>query len=757
MLAKHYYMKMRTVISLSFVSLFAVVLIQLGGMLYAYHAQKKEAEQSLNSNFWMAFTETVDNLVNNLPYPDGTMAILTYHPNPKYKRLSRNEGNERTSQQAAQVLQQVYGVKEIPLATLDSVLHNKLRKRDIDGDLTVERINAGTGEVLESTNPAISLQSFSTVVSDAAFTYKARGEAVRAIVSFPLKEFGKRILLLSLITLVLLGVSAGALVSQLKSLFRQRRSLQEQQQSFYQLAEEMSQPVSGIKQKIAQAAWGEIEVQSHVLFEKTDGTLAQARTAEQERKVGRRVSLKTVSIASLAGVFLLMAVWSGYLYHITSQRIKWQAEEQLEEAFYQETDHHRYPLFSDANPGYKKANMASDSVTPYVDRFMKELYKLYLTKGYRYRINALFVVHVYNKFDESFRMKMAYDAQDTINLNSRMPIPFSLHYADSTFRSNLSETGFPHRADIHWFRHPSEELMLYTGSPSVGFWDIPTKLIPLDRDSTTCIRAVVRSPQISVAAATWRMQVPMLATFLFVCICVVFQIRMLRAQRRLEQFQKDFTYSMIHDMKSPLQSVMMGAHVLASGKLADKPEKVSHYKQAMEDECEHLLTLSNRVVMLTQIDRGELELHKEEVPLRPLLQDISEKFQLKAVKKVLFEIDCEEECTVYADAFCLREVLSNLVDNAIKYSKEEVTITLSGERTKDGSIIKVRDNGIGIPLREQHKIFGKFERVASGSQKTGASGFGLGLNYVLQVVDAHDGVVKVESVEGSYSEFTMHF
>ena len=139
------------------------------------------------------------------------------------------------------------------------------------------------------------------------------------------------------------------------------------------------------------------------------------------------------------------------------------------------------------------------------------------------------------------------------------------------------------------------------------------------------------------------------------------------------------------------------------------------------------------------------------------MQDISEKFQLKAVKKVLFEIDCEEECTVYADAFCLREVLSNLVDNAIKYSKEEVTITLSGERTKDGSIIKVRDNGIGIPLREQHKIFGKFERVVSGSQKTGASGFGLGLNYVLQVVDAHDGVVKVESVEGSYSEFTMHF
>lgn len=214
---------------------------------------------------------------------------------------------------------------------------------------------------------------------------------------------------------------------------------------------------------------------------------------------------------------------------------------------------------------------------------------------------------------------------------------------------------------------------------------------------------------------------------------------------------------MIHDMKSPLQSVMMGAHILASGKLADKPEKLVRYRQVMGDECEHLLTLSNRVVMLTEIDRGELELHKEEVALRPLLRDIAEKYQLKAAKTIHFDIDCEEGCSVYADAFCLREILSNLVDNAVKYSNEEVLIILSGKKTEDETIVRVHDSGIGIPLSEQHKIFNKFERVASGSRKTGASGFGLGLNYVLQVVSAHGGMVKVESMEGSYSEFTLQF
>lgn len=161
--------------------------------------------------------------------------------------------------------------------------------------------------------------------------------------------------------------------------------------------------------------------------------------------------------------------------------------------------------------------------------------------------------------------------------------------------------------------------------------------------------------------------------------------------------------------------------------------------------------------MLTEIDRGELELHKEEIALRPLLRDIAEKYQLKAVKTVHFDIDCEEGCSVYADAFCLREILSNLVDNAVKYSNEEVLIILSGKKTEDETIVRVHDNGIGIPLSEQHKIFNKFERIASGSRKTGASGFGLGLNYVLQVVSAHGGMVKVESMEGSYSEFTLQF
>ena len=224
-----------------------------------------------------------------------------------------------------------------------------------------------------------------------------------------------------------------------------------------------------------------------------------------------------------------------------------------------------------------------------------------------------------------------------------------------------------------------------------------------------------------------------------------------RRLRKLGQFREDFTYSMIHDMKSPLQSVLMGTQVMASGRLADKPERARGMLRAMADECDHLLTLSNRVVTL-----GELELHKTAVVLRPLLDDLSGKFRLKAPKPVVFEVDCPSDFRVTADAFCLREVLSNLIDNAIKYSSEEVSIRLSAESGADGGVvIRVRDNGIGIPPREQQRIFGKFERVASGSRATGASGFGLGLNFVWQVVRAHGGRVEVRSDGHSFSEFAV--
>lgn len=746
-------MKSRSAINVSIIGLLFIVLIQLGGMFYAYKAQMKEAEESINKYFWMAFTETVDDIVNNLPYPDGTKVNIIYYP--ARLKLSKNEFVNLGMQQTAQVLRKVYGLKEFPLAKLDSILHKKLEYASISGKVAIELFNVNTGEVLESTNPGMH-SSIVSITSEKAFTYKDKGEAVRAVVVFPFADIMRNVLVLFAVTFLLLGVAVYILVLQIKSLITQQSNLQEQQQDFYALAEQMREPVIEIISEMPGEKWDVIEEKSIALVGMTEKRLSKAKAEASLNPARKRISLKMFSVIGLTGIFLLLAIWSAYLYRISYERMEFNVQDNFEKAFYDETYYNRCISFFSVYKDRKEVVTVTRN-TPYVDRFLKNIRKLSAEKRYHYWMNGILVYHIYNKYDVNSQLHAAYTMQDTINKNAHPPIVFSTQFADSVFALELRKNGISNKSGIQRLKYPSEELLAHTGSPRVGIMDMTTKLIPLNKDSTECVRGVVLSPQRHIIASIWYMLLPLGITFLFICICVFIQIHIGRVQRRLKQFQKDFTYSMIHDMKSPLNSIMVGAHILLGGKLADKPEKIEKYKQLMHDECNHLLALSGRVLMLTQIDRGELQLHKETVALPPLLKDITERFSLKAIKKVRFALDCKENCSVYADMFCLREVINNLIDNAIKYSKDEVEIALSCEESDGFTLIKVRDNGIGIPLKEQQKIFDKFERLPAGSRKSGVSGFGLGLNYVQQVMEAHNGKVAVESVEGSYSEFTISF
>ena len=157
------------------------------------------------------------------------------------------------------------------------------------------------------------------------------------------------------------------------------------------------------------------------------------------------------------------------------------------------------------------------------------------------------------------------------------------------------------------------------------------------------------------------------------------------------------------------------------------------------------------------MEHHQLLLTKDWHPLRPAVDDLIQVFEAKATKPVTFHTDLQAEA-VYGDLEYLKEALSNLIDNALKYSKETVEIRIASRREADFIRISVRDNGIGIPLSAQRTIFDKFERVLprdDGSGEKKVSGFGLGLNYVMNVSREHGGYVSVESVQGRFSEFTM--
>ena len=234
-------------------------------------------------------------------------------------------------------------------------------------------------------------------------------------------------------------------------------------------------------------------------------------------------------------------------------------------------------------------------------------------------------------------------------------------------------------------------------------------------------------------------------------------LRYLDEQKMMADLRNDFSYAMVHDMKSPLSSIIMGARFLHSGKVDDKPEIKEKYFTIIESEANHLLTLVNKLLTISKLENKKLILNKQTFNLEPVIDDMIEKAKAKTEKNIDFTVDLLTK-HVLADEQYLTEAISNLIDNAIKYSKEDIKISITSQSTDKYVLLKVRDNGIGISKEEQHIIFDKFGRAAIHEQnrKGGVSGFGLGLNYVDQVMQAHGGKVTVNSEKDQYSEFTLY-
>ena len=234
-------------------------------------------------------------------------------------------------------------------------------------------------------------------------------------------------------------------------------------------------------------------------------------------------------------------------------------------------------------------------------------------------------------------------------------------------------------------------------------------------------------------------------------------LRYLDEQKMMADLRNDFSYAMVHDMKSPLSSIIMGARFLHSGKVDDKPQIKEKYYSIIESEAEHLLALVNKLLTISKLENKKLILNKQTVNLEPIIDDLVEKAKTKTEKKLHFTVDLLNH-HVLADEQYLTEAISNLIDNAIKYSKDEIEISITSQENDKFVLLKVRDNGIGISKEDQLIIFDKFGRAAIHEQnrKGGVSGFGLGLNYVDQVMQAHGGKVTVQSEKNQYSEFTLY-
>ena len=292
--------------------------------------------------------------------------------------------------------------------------------------------------------------------------------------------------------------------------------------------------------------------------------------------------------------------------------------------------------------------------------------------------------------------------------------------------------------------------------PQLG--SIKTEVIPTKLDKSIGLQLVLTNPYWNIFNKMWIILITTIIMTILTIVCTVYQIKFIFKLNKISQIREDFSYAMVHDMKTPLSTIMMVQDMLKSGRLEGKPEIKNKYMNIAESETEHLFALTNKILTISKLENHKLEMNKTEVELTPIIEKLTEKFKAKAQKPVNFIISLQAK-TAYADNDYLGEVLSNLIDNAIKYSKESMEINITAEESERYTILKVRDNGLGISEADQRIIFQKYERAAAAkrSRRNGASGFGLGLNFVDQIIKTHDGRIFVNSTEGEFTEFTIYF
>ena len=345
---------------------------------------------------------------------------------------------------------------------------------------------------------------------------------------------------------------------------------------------------------------------------------------------------------------------------------------------------------------------------------------------------------------------------------SKLGLQYSLSEVDSLAGISLEYKGItcdyvvnemnPITGEIY---HKSKEIKKTLGII------VESKIVPIRLDYSLGLQLILVNP---IPLFFSRMGLLLAATavmMLFVIFCIVWQVKILRRMSRVLRIREDFSYAMVHDMKTPLSSIIMTVELLHQGRLDDKPQLRERYFSIAEAEARHLLALTNKVLTLSKLEHHRLRMNPEALPLRPVVEELAVRLAPRCPKPLRISYDLQVP-DIHADAEYWPEVMQNLLDNAVKYTRpdaEAVEIHVSTRAEGRHTELRIRDNGRGIPRRHLRTIFDKYERASaerSRQPQDGApAGFGLGLSFVHQVVRAHGGTIRAESEEGKWTEFVI--
>ena len=255
-----------------------------------------------------------------------------------------------------------------------------------------------------------------------------------------------------------------------------------------------------------------------------------------------------------------------------------------------------------------------------------------------------------------------------------------------------------------------------------------------------------------------RFIIPSLAFSLILLMVFLYTVILAFRQKKLTEMKTDFINNMTHELKTPIATISLASQMLSDASVRKSPESLNHLAEVISEESKRLRFQVEKVLHLSVLDNAESTLKFSEVNANEIIENAVNTFKLKVERQggvIIADLEAIDS-DVYVDQLQFTNVVHNLLENALKYSREDVDpeLMVVTRNSDKYLIIEVRDNGIGIPKDAQRHIFDKFYRVPTGNRHD-VKGFGLGLAYVKKMITAFKGSISVDSEPGVGSTFTI--
>lgn len=279
-----------------------------------------------------------------------------------------------------------------------------------------------------------------------------------------------------------------------------------------------------------------------------------------------------------------------------------------------------------------------------------------------------------------------------------------------------------------------------------------------DIDGNSRYQLLVTFPQKSKYVLSSIISVVALSLLLTMIIIFTYAsaLKQLITQKQISEIKSDFINNMTHEFKTPIATINLALDAIKNPKIIDDKEKVQRYLQMIKDENKRMHAQVENVLRISKLEKKELDIIKDPHNIHEIIEDAVEHISLIVEDRegeVTTNFEATRTTALLNDSH-FTNVIVNILDNAIKYTNGKPIINIQTENVRDFILIKIKDNGIGMSKVAQKKAFDKFFREHTGDVHN-VKGHGLGLSYVKQIIDDHNGYISVESEKGKGSTFTI--